>query len=93
MELKDYKNIWVYVETFENKPKSVGLELLGQARNLANQLNEKVTAVIMCTDGTEAIKESIAYGADEVYVLESEEYTYFDAKYGLFLFLSLSCCT
>lgn len=80
MELKDYKNIWVYVETFENKPKSVGLELLGQARNLANQLNEKVAAVIMCTDGTEAIKESIAYGADEVYVLESEEYTYFDAE-------------
>ncbi|MCI5596192.1 MAG: electron transfer flavoprotein subunit alpha/FixB family protein [Lachnospiraceae bacterium] len=80
MELNDYKNIWVYVETFENKPKNVGLELLGQARNLADQLNEKVAAVIMCTDGTEAAKESIAYGADEVYVLESEEYAYFDAE-------------
>ena len=49
MEFKDYQNIWVYVETFENKPKSVGLELLGQARKLADELGEKGCAVVMAS--------------------------------------------
>lgn len=80
MELKDYKNIWVYVETFENHPKSVGLELLGQARILADQLGEKVVAVVMCPEAAEATKEAIAYGADKVIVLEDEAYRYFDAE-------------
>lgn len=80
MEWNEYKNIWVYVETFENKPKSVGLELLGQARILADQLKEKVVAVIMCTDASEASKEAVAYGADEVYVLEDEKFAFFDAE-------------
>lgn len=80
MELKDYKNIWVYVETFENHPKSVGLELLGQARILADQLGEKVVAVVMCPEAAEATKEAIAYGADKVIVLEDEVYRYFDAE-------------
>lgn len=89
MELKDYKNIWVYVETFENKSKSVGLELLGQARILADELNEKVAAVVMCTDAAEAVKEAVAYGADEVYVLENEEYRYFDAEKQSYAFTEL----
>ena len=80
MDLKEYKNIWVYVETFDNHPKSVGLELLGQARKLADQLHEQVVAVIMCPDAAEAIKESTAYGADKVIVLENEAYRYFDAE-------------
>ena len=80
MEFKDYQNIWVYVETFENKSKSVGLELLGQARKLADELGEKVCAVVMCEDASGAAKEAVAYGADTVYVLENPEYAFFDVE-------------
>lgn len=80
MGLTDYKDIWVYVETFEDKPKNVGLELLGQARKLADKLGEQVGAVVIAGNGEEAQKSAIAHGADIVYVVEGDAYTYFDAE-------------
>lgn len=80
MGLTDYKDIWVYVETFEDKPQNVGLELLGQARKLADKLGEQVGAVVIAGNGEEAQKSAIAHGADIVYVVEGDAYTYFDAE-------------
>lgn len=39
MSFETWKDVWVFVECFKDQPKSVGLELLGQGRKLAEGLN------------------------------------------------------
>lgn len=42
MEKNDHRDIWVFLEEFEGKPKQVGAELLGQARRLADEIGQEV---------------------------------------------------
>ena len=36
MSFDTCKDVWVFIESFQGQPKSVGLELLGQGRKLAD---------------------------------------------------------
>lgn len=74
MDLKDYKNVWVFIETARGEVRNVGLELLNQGRVLAGANNEKLVAVIIGKDLDAAAKTVTAYGADEVILVEGEEY-------------------
>jgi len=81
MDIKEYKNVYVFVEQREDKIQSVALELLGKARDLANSLNEKVVAMLL-GDNVENKEELIAYGADEVlYVKDKLLTTYLTEPY------------
>ncbi|MDT8900596.1 FAD-binding protein [Anaeroselena agilis] len=72
-----YKDVWVYIELTEGKPRNVGLELLGEGRKLADAMNQKLAAVIL-GDGVEPIaKEAFAAGADKVYLVEGPEYAHY----------------
>ncbi len=72
-----YKDVWVYIELNEGHPRSVGLELLGEGRKLADAMNQKLAAVIL-GDGVEPIaKEAFAAGADKVYLVEGPEYAHY----------------
>ena len=71
------KNIWVFCEQRDGQLQSVALELLGIARELAAKTNEKVGAVLLGHNVTERAKELIAYGADEVYLVDDPELKYF----------------
>lgn len=71
------KNIWVFCEQRDGQLQSVALELLGIARELAAKTNEKVGAVLLGHNVTERAKELIAYGADEVYLVDDEELKHF----------------
>lgn len=68
------KNLWVFIETDEGTPKNVGFELLNPGRALADKLGEKLIAVIFGKDVKKVASDAIAYGADEVIVVEGEEY-------------------
>ncbi len=70
----DNKNLWVYIEQSYGEPKSVGLELLGPGRMLADKVGEKLVAVIIAGDASKAAAAAIAYGADEVITCEGPEY-------------------
>ena len=61
---------WVLAEREGDGLKSVSLELLGKARELAAFLGEKVGAVLPCSAAGELPAELIAHGADVVYVIE-----------------------
>lgn len=74
MDIKDYKNVWVFIETARGVARNVGLELLNQGRILAEANNEKLIAVIIGKDLDAAAKTVTAYGADEVILVEGEEY-------------------
>lgn len=80
MNLSEYQNIWVFIETFENRPKSVGLELLGQARRMADKLGEQVGAVVICEEPDDAARTAGEYGADEIYVIRGEQYRNFNTE-------------
>lgn len=72
--LENYKNIWVYIEVEDGKPKGVGLELLSSGRRLADINDEKLVAVVIGNEIENAVKAAIAYGADEVILVEDYEY-------------------
>ncbi|HWR42856.1 electron transfer flavoprotein subunit alpha/FixB family protein [Sporomusa sp.] len=74
MNIADYKNVWVFIENAHGQAKNVGLELLNQGRILAAANNEKLLGVVIGKDVDDAVKSAIAYGADEVILVEGEEY-------------------
>lgn len=74
MNRNEYKNLWVYIETEENIAKPVGYELLSPARKLADKMEQKLVAVVIGGDVKNIADEAIFYGADEVLLVEGEEY-------------------
>jgi electron transfer flavoprotein alpha subunit len=66
------KNIWVFCETRDGELQSVALELLGVARELAEKTGEKVGAILLGHNVKAKAEELIAYGADEVHVVDDE---------------------
>ena len=74
----DFRNgasgILTWAEVVKGQISRPSLELLTPARNLANSLDEgtKVTTLIIGKDVGELAKELIAYGADEVIIVDDE---------------------
>lgn len=64
------KHIYVFCEQRDSAVQPVALELLGVARELAAKTGEKVCGVLLGHNVTEQAKELIAYGADEVYLVD-----------------------
>ena len=67
------KNIWVFCEARDGELQSVALELLGVARELAEKTGEKVAALLLGHNVKSKAQELIAYGADQVYVVDDEK--------------------
>lgn len=69
-DLSAYKGVWVYGEQRGGVFDGVALELLGEGRKLADMLNVPLSAVLMGENMGEAAKALVAYGADNVYVVD-----------------------
>ena len=71
---KGASGILTWAEVVKGQISRPSLELLTPARNLANSLEDgtKVTTLIIGKDVGELAKELIAYGADEVIVIDDE---------------------
>jgi electron transfer flavoprotein alpha subunit len=65
-----YKDVWVFGEQKNGEPANVALELLGEGRKLADQLNVKLAAVLMGDNVEAAASKLISYGADMVYLID-----------------------
>ena len=66
------KNIWVFCEQRDGELQSVALELIGVARELSEKTGEKVAALLLGHNIKSKAQELIAYGADQVYVVDDE---------------------
>jgi len=64
--LKDCRNVWVIGEQTRGKLNPITLELLGEGRKLANDLSQKLVAVVMGADIAKTVEELRFYGADEI---------------------------
>ncbi|MDD7209700.1 MAG: electron transfer flavoprotein subunit alpha/FixB family protein [Lachnospiraceae bacterium] len=77
MNLADYKNIWVFIETECGKPKNVGFELINVAKPLAQAKGCNLVAVVIGKDIEEVAKDAIRYGADSAITVDGPEYEYY----------------
>lgn len=73
MDKSQYKDVYVFVEQREGEVQKVAIELLGKARELADNLNERVVAVLLGYGIAGKAQELIAYGADVVLCADERE--------------------
>lgn len=71
-DLSRYEGMWVFAEQRYGKLKPVSLELLGKARELAARLNAKVTSVLFGYNIGFLARDLIAYGADQVLMMDEK---------------------
>lgn len=76
-EIREGDEVWVFAEQRNKKIARVAFELLGKARELADNLGVKVGTILLCDKDDGLSKELIAYGADKVYLAESPELEHF----------------
>lgn len=76
-----YEDIWVYMEVSEGWLCSIGIELLGQGRILADKSGQKLCAVIISENAAELAAEAIAHGADTVITVEQEQTAVYSTEY------------
>lgn len=72
MNLADYKGVWVFAEQREGVLQKVSLELLGEGKKIADKLGVKLTALLLGHNVSDLAKELVAFGADEVLVVDKE---------------------
>lgn len=73
MNKEEYKGVYVFIEQREGEIQNVALELLGEARKLADNLNEKVYAMLLGSQIANKAQDLIAAGADHVIVADAPE--------------------
>ncbi|MEA3298473.1 MAG: electron transfer flavoprotein subunit alpha [Chloroflexota bacterium] len=66
------RDIWVFAEQDNGVLKSVALELLGKGRELADELGQRLCAVLVGSKVEHLIPELAAHGADVVYLVEDD---------------------
>ncbi|WP_428044623.1 electron transfer flavoprotein subunit alpha/FixB family protein [Candidatus Avelusimicrobium fimicolum] len=70
--MKDFKNVWIFAEAQRGKLSPTALELLTAGRKLADDLGEKLCAVLLGYQVERFAKDLFEYGADVVYVCDDK---------------------
>jgi len=71
INLKDYNDIWVIGEQREGKIHPVTVELVGEAKKLAAEIDKKVIVVVAGYEIEEEVNKLLNYGVDKVYYIKS----------------------
>ncbi|MFH1156401.1 MAG: electron transfer flavoprotein subunit alpha [Pseudomonadota bacterium] len=71
-DFSDYSGVWVVVEQRDGHLADVGLELLGKARNLAQDLGQGVAAVLLGKDVAHLCDTLADYGAGTIYLVDHD---------------------
>jgi electron transfer flavoprotein alpha subunit/NAD-dependent dihydropyrimidine dehydrogenase PreA subunit len=69
-DFSDRKGVWVFAEQREGKLAQVSLELLGRAQELAGQLREEVSALLLGSQVSDMAETLIQHGAQKVFLVE-----------------------
>lgn len=89
MDKSLYKNIWVYVEQSKGTIEKVSLELLSEARKIADAAGEKLVGVLLGNDINAAAEAVCEMGVDEVIIVEGAEYEPYSTDAYTFAFAQL----
>ncbi len=69
-DFSDFQGVWVFAEQRAGKLSLVSLELLGKAQELAGELNQEVSALLLGSQVSAMADTLIRHGADRVYLVE-----------------------
>lgn len=69
-DLSSYKDVWIFAERKGSTLRSVSIELLTKAKELASSLNQECCAVLFGAKVREFCKELASYGASKIYLAE-----------------------
>ena len=72
MNRKEFSGVYVYVEQRNRKIQNVSIELLGKAKELAQTLNQEVTAVVIGHQVKE-LEKLAHYGADHILLADHKD--------------------
>jgi len=72
-DIDQFKGIWVFGEQKKGIVQPVAFELLGKARELADELKTDVSCVLLGHNVQDKARELIERGADNVYVVDTPE--------------------
>jgi electron transfer flavoprotein alpha subunit len=76
--MSDYHGVLICGEILEDKLVTITTELLGVGRRLADELDEKLFAVLIGSGiASELAQECIYFGADKVYVIDDPIFKYY----------------
>ena len=75
-----HKPVWVLAEQTGDGIAAVSLQLIGQARKLADQMNAPVEAVLLGSDTAGLAHQLIAAGADRVYLGDTPELQWYESE-------------
>ena len=73
MSLEEYKGVYIFAQQVDNEISTISLELLGKAKDLAADLDEKVTAILVGYQVKNLADKLAEYGADKVIVVDDPE--------------------
>lgn len=72
VDLSQYQDVWIVAEIKDDKVRNVSFELLGKAKELANELNQK-SCVILLGDNVKRFSQEFSNrGANKIYIIEHE---------------------
>ncbi|MCR5651719.1 MAG: electron transfer flavoprotein subunit alpha/FixB family protein [Lachnospiraceae bacterium] len=73
LKVEECKGVFIFAQQVDNKINNIAYELLGKAKDLAADLSQEVTAVLIGSD-VKGLADSLAwYGADRVIVVDDPE--------------------
>ncbi len=65
-----HSGVWVWIEQFQGHARTISWEMLGQGRRLADELGVPATACVLGHRVEHIASEAIAFGADQVFVVD-----------------------
>ena len=72
MEMMACRGVWVFAEQKQRRLMGVSIEMVGCGRKIAEKLKTELAAVLLGHDVKDLADQLVAYGADKVYLAESE---------------------
>ena len=73
IDISEYHDVWVFAEQRDNKLMPVVIQLLGEAKRLANLIGCNVAAVLCGHHIEPLVNELLGYGLDKVYFADAPE--------------------
>ncbi|MCL2253846.1 MAG: electron transfer flavoprotein subunit alpha/FixB family protein [Lachnospiraceae bacterium] len=70
MNISDYKGVFVFAQQVDNVVGGIALELIGEGKRLAKDLNTEVTAVLLGHNIKGQADRLAAYGADKIILVD-----------------------
>lgn len=79
--IEDKKQVWVWVEHYQEEPAKVSLGLLDKAHELCQQLGGgEVASVVVGTESQQLIAELVNHGSEKVYLANSPSFSLLETE-------------